>query len=466
MAGVAGGSSAINWVSPLVLPRAPRIDANRSFWALELPEVNQPLRASTDSDIVIIGGGLTGLSAAYYLRQRLPGRRVIVLEAKRCGNGASGRNGAMLLTSTADRYLIAGDDAAMDRRIHEMTVANIDRLRELALATGIDPHLDLGGALHTELGGAEGAGADVGQSAVREATATAARLRDSGIPAEYWDQERTASAIGTRFYSGAIFNPLAGQVHPGRLVAMWKRAAEQAGAEIFEDTAVVRVEEGAVHTLRTQTGIVVRAPVLLLATNAYGRRLGYLGAAAAGVWDYMACTVPLTPAQWDSLGWQSAAPYDDAQTETYYLGVTRDRRVHIGGGPVDYLFNDGTPDAHQQSARHQALHATLARLYPSLARIPFEFLWGGIVDMSLDSSPAIGRMGRHANIYYAIGYSGHGVNLTSVFGRISADLMTGREAEWAWLPYLGRLPPYLPNEPFRWLGIQARLAAVRWSESR
>jgi len=215
--------------------------------------------------------------------------------------------------------------------------------------------------------------------------------------------------------------------------------------------------------VRTPGGV-VRAPVLLLATNAYGRQLGYLGAAAAGVWDYMAATAPLTTRQLDSLGWRSRAPYDDSHTETYYLGVTRDHRVHIGGGPVDYLFNDGTPDDSLQLARHQALQTMLARLYPSLAEVPFEFRWGGIVDMSLDSSPAIGRMGRHDNIYYAIGYSGHGVNLTSVFGRISADLMSGLEGEWSWLPYLGRLPPCLPNEPFRWLGIKARLAAIRWSE--
>jgi glycine/D-amino acid oxidase-like deaminating enzyme len=453
---VAGGSAAINWLSPSVLPRAPHIDANHSLWAIELPAVNEPLRASTDADFVIIGGGLTGLSAAYYLRLRAPGRRVIVLEARRCGNGASGRNGAMLLTSTADRYLTASNDPAMDRRIHELTVANMNRLGELSLTTNIDPYIDLDGALHTELG----------QSSARDAMATAARLRDSGIPAEYWDRERTADAIGTRLYSGAIFNPLAGQVHPGRLVAMWKRAAQLAGAEIFENSAVLQVEEGAIHSVRIQSGLVVRAPVLLLATNAYGRQLGYLGAAAAGVWDYMAATAPLTTTQLDSLGWRSRAPYDDSHTETYYLGVTRDQRVHIGGGPVDYLFNDGTPDDSLQLARHQALHAMLARLYPSLAEVPFELRWGGIVDMSLDSSPAIGRMGRRDNIYYAIGYSGHGVNLTSVFGRISADLMTGLEGEWNWFPYLGRRPPYLPNEPFRWLGIKARLAAIRWSESR
>jgi gamma-glutamylputrescine oxidase len=70
-------------------------------------------------------------------------------------------------------------------------------------------------------------------------------------------------------------------------------------------------------------------------------------------------------------------------------------------------------------------------------------------------------MGRADNVYYAIGYSGHGVNLSSVFGRILADLIAGFGAQWAWLPYLNRTPPYLPNEPYRWLSIRARLAAIR-----
>ena len=454
-AGIATGGVTLNALMPRVFPPAHAIDRNHSYWSLALPDSNAPLATAIDADIVVIGGGLTGLSTACYLRQRLPGRRVVLLEAERCGNGASARNGAMLLTSTADRYLTAGSDPALDRRINELTVANIATLRGLSQTVGVDAEIDLTGALHVLLD-------DSGSEA---AAATADRLRDNGIPVEHWDRERTAAAIGTHIYPGALFNPAAGQVHPGRLVALWKRAAEAAGVEIYEHSTVTQIEEGRTHALQTSTGHRVRTATLVLATNAYGEQLGYLARAAAGVWDYVAITAPLSDAQVDALGWHSRAPYDDAHTETFYLGITRDNRVHIGGGPVDYVFNGGVPDVELQRRRHDSLQATLARLYPPLAGTGFEHRWAGLVDMSLDASPALGSMGKYGNIFYAIAFSGHGVNLTSVFGRVLADLISGHGDDWRWLPYLNQLPPYVPNEPLRWLGIRARLAAIRASES-
>ena len=93
-------------------------------------------------------------------------------------------------------------------------------------------------------------------------------------------------------------------------------------------------------------------------------------------------------------------------------------------------------------------------------KVEFETCWDGAVDCSLDLRASVGRMGRHHNIYYAIGYSGHGVNLTSVFGRVIADLVAGYDERWHWLPDLNRRLPYIPNEPLRWLGLRAVRAAV------
>ena len=450
-AGIAGGGLALNALAPTMLPESPGVDANRSFWARALPAANPALAASIDADVAVIGAGFTGLSAAYYVRQRFPGRRVVVLEALRCGNGASGRNGAMLLPSTADRYLQPSAEPALDQRIDALTIDNIGRLRALEAELALDAEIDTRGAVHALDSDAD----------LRQATTDARRLRDRGIPAEVWDREQTAAALGTRAYAGALYDPRAGQVHPGRLVALWKRAAESAGVEIYEGTPVAVVEEGAVHVLTTAHGDRVRAPVLVLATNAYGSRLGYLRSAAAPVWSYAAITAPLSEGELEAVGWRRGVPFDDSRTELFYLGLTRDRRIHIGGGKVDYAFNDGSPGRATAAERHDALRAMLGELYPSLAGVRFEAAWAGAVDMSLDASPSLGRLGAHRNIYYSIGYSGHGVNLTSVFGRVLADLIAGHEDEWRWLPYLDRLPPYVPNEPFRWLGIRARLAAIR-----
>jgi glycine/D-amino acid oxidase-like deaminating enzyme len=450
-AGVATGGVALNELAPTVFPPRQSVDPNRSYWSLSLPAANPPLPAAIEADVVIIGGGLTGLSTAYYLRERLPGRRIVLLEALRCGNGASARNGAMLLTSTADRYLALSADPELDRRIHALTVTNIGDLQRLAVTVGIDPEIDTGGALHVLRH----------PDAAADARAGAARLGAAGIPVEYWDRERTAEALGTTAYAAALFNPAAGQLHPGKLVALWKRAAEMAGVEIYENTHVTHIDEGATHVVHTAAGHRVRAPRIVLATNAYGVQLGYLARAAAGVWDYVAMTPPLAADVVDALGWRSRAPFDDDRTETYYLGVTRDNRLHIGGGPVDYLFNGAAPDLAAQLRRHTALQRALTALYPPLETVGFEHCWAGNVDMSFDASPAIGRLGAKRNLYYAIGFSGHGVNLTSIAGRILADLIAGRDEEWRWFPYLDRLPPYLPNEPWRWLAVHADLVAIR-----
>jgi len=450
-AGVVTGGVAINELAPIVAPERLHVDVNDSYWSRALPPANPPLRASINADVVIIGGGLTGLSTACYLRQLLPGKHVVLLEARRCGNGASARNGAMLLPSTADRYLQVSANPALDRRLHELTVENIATLRTLQATVGMDAEIETPGAVHVLRSAGD----------ARNAAADAARLTDSGIPVEHWSREQTAAAIGTDAYAGALFVPAAGQLHPGKLVALWKQAAQVAGAAIYEQTLVTHVAEGATHALTTASGNTVRAPVLVLATNAYSSGLGYLRRAAATVWDYVAITPPLTATQLTELAWKSRAPFDDDHTEVYYLGLTPDNRVHIGGGPVDYVFNGGTPAPGRSVERHRRLHAALVRLYPSLADVAFETGWAGAVDVSLDSSPAVGRMGRSGNVYYAIGYSGQGVNLTSVFGRVLAELIAGQEERWRWLPFLNRLPPYLPNEPFRWLGIRAECAVVR-----
>jgi gamma-glutamylputrescine oxidase len=138
----------------------------------------------------------------------------------------------------------------------------------------------------------------------------------------------------------------------------------------------------------------------------------------------------------------------------FYLGLTRDNRIHIGGGPSDYEFNNGLRQPAHTEQRGARLREELGRIYPQLATEQFETTWSGIVDYSLDQTPSVGQLPGNGNIYYAIGFSGHGVNLTSVFGRILADLVRAKDQDWTWLPYLNRLPLYTPNEPFRWVGVQ------------
>ena len=448
---VVAGAGAVNLVAPEIIPETPRFDRNHSYWSAALPALRPPLTSDLDADVVIIGGGFFGLSSAYYLRRRLPGLRVVLLEALACGNGASGRNGGMVLTTTDDRYLRPNDDPATDGRLYQLTAQNLAVLADLAKATGIDCELERRGALQVI-------------NAPSDAPARkdyVSKARDQGFPFEFWDAERTTASIGARGYAGAVFDPGGGQVHPGKLVAVWKAAALGAGVEIHENSPVLHVEEGAVHTLHLDGGRRVRTPRLVLATNAYSSKLGYLRRAVAPIFDNVCITAPLDDALFASAGWRDLIPFNDSRTEVFYAGRTRDNRIHFGGGPVDYQFNNGLAQPQAIASRYAGVHREFAKRFPALAEVPFQSCWNGLVDMSLDSSPALGRLGRHRNVYYGIGFSGHGVNLTSVFGRVIADIIAGDAAAWSWLPFLDRLPPYVPNEPFRWLGVETALAVLR-----
>lgn len=441
----AGGTAAVvNAVAPFVMPEAPRFEVNHSYWSLALPPPNPPPVRDLHADVIVIGGGFTGLSAAYYLRQSLPKAEVVVLEAARCGNGASARNGAMLLTSTEDTYLETGGDPAVRRRLYALTCDNIDRIRRLCVDTGIDCELDRQGALQVAYT----------ESDAQQMPAIAADLRAAGLPIEAWTGTEVAEVLGTRAYPAGLYDPNSGQVHPGKLVALWKRAAERSGVRIHENSPVTAVDEGPRIRLALAGGTTASAPIVILATNAYTSKLGYLRNAVAPIVNHVAITRPLTPAELLAVGWTRRIPFNDSRINVVYAGLTRDDRVHIGGGVEEYEFNDGLAKPDDQGRAAAFLRRELTRLYPSLASVPFDRTWYGFVDMSLDASSSVGRTGRHGNLLYAIGFSGQGVNWTSVLGRVLSDIAAERDAQWDWLPYLDRRLLYIPNEPFRWVGVE------------
>jgi gamma-glutamylputrescine oxidase len=411
------------------------------------PPHNPPLTTDLDVDVAVIGGGYTGLSAAYHIRMAAPNKRVAVLEARGVGNGASGRNGGMLLPNVANEYLHLVSPPDIHKRVYDLTVQSMKSLVALAAASRIEGAVEPVGALQTFETQEE---ADSG----REYTE---RVRGLGIPVKYLDRGQTAEVIGTRAYTASVYEPNAGHVHPIKLVHVLKLAAEGAGAKIYEDSPVLKVEEGPMHRLHMAGGQTVKARSLVLATNAFTSKLGYFRNAIAPVYNYVAATGPLSDAELASIGWRSRMPFNDSRTLVYYLGLTPDNRIHIGGGSAAYVWNDGVAGRPDPKAV-DLLRKELARLYPALQGIEFETSWNGMVDMTLDWAPLVGVTGKQQNIYYGLGYCGHGVNLTFLFGRIIADLEDGRKEPWRQFSFVNRKPPYVPNEPFRWIGIQAETA--------
>ncbi|MGD0506409.1 MAG: FAD-dependent oxidoreductase [Terriglobales bacterium] len=448
------GTVGLNQISPRIWREPLEFEPNRSYWARSQQLQNPPLTEDIAVDVAVLGGGFTGLSAAYYIRSISPHKHVAVLEAKGCGNGASGRNGAMVLTMTEDRYMHFSSAPAVDKKIYDLTAENIGTLSKLSAATGIDCELDINGALQVL----------VTSDDIRAAKAYVQEARSLGMPVEFWDKQRLVSAIGTEVYEGGFFDPNGGHIHPMKLVHVFKAAAENAGAEIYENTTVASVEEGREHLLHTTGGHTIRAKSLVLATNAFTSRLGFFRNSFVPVHEYVAVTQPLSERQLVEIGWRTRVPFNDSRTEVFYLGLTRDNRIHIGGGSPSYFFNSGVGEDSNAASHFSQLQRELVRIYPKMSGVRFELGWDGMVDWSMDESPSVGCTGKHRNIFYGLGYSGHGVNLTSIFGRIIADLEAGRGQCWKQFPFLNARLDYVPNEPFRWLGAQTGLAWYRLTE--
>jgi gamma-glutamylputrescine oxidase len=456
--GAAGAAStvALNAMTPSLWPERMAFEANHSHWAQALAPPGPALQEDLQVDVAVIGGGFTGLSAAYYCKLADPRSCVVLLEARQCGNGASGRNGAMLLTMTADRFMEWSGDPALDKRLYDLTLDNIQRLKSLSAATGMDADIEQSGALQVCNTKEQ---AEQGRAFIEKA-------RGAGFPFEFWERSRVAEAIGTQVYPGGLYDPGSGQLHPGKLVQVFRAAAARIAVEIYEMTPVIHGETGEPVRLVTESGRTVQAKKVILATNAFTSKLGFLRRAVTPIFEYVGMLGPLSDARLAELGWHTRIPFNDSRTEVYYLGVTRDNRLHIGGGPPSYVFNNGVREAPGADRHFARLREELARIYPQLQAEPFETRWCGIVDYSMDQTPAVGHLPGHQNVYYAMGFSGHGVNLTSVFGRILADLLQGQSAQWKWLPYLERLPLYTPNEPFRWLGAQLAMEYYRLTDPK
>jgi gamma-glutamylputrescine oxidase len=452
--GVLFGAAGLNQISPWIWRDRLEFEPNHSYWARSSAPRNPRLAKDLDVDVAIVGGGFTGLASAYYLRALSAQKSVAVLEAQGCGSGASGRNGAMVLTMTADRFMNFSSAPAMDRRIYDLTVDNIRRLAALSLATGIDCELETNGALQV-LGSAQ---------EIKAAQAYVRQAQSLGMPVEFWDARQVAAAIGTSVYEGGFFDPRCGNVHPMKLVRVLKAAAMGAGAAVYEDTVVESIEEGAQHVLHTRDGRTVRAKSLVLAGNAFTSRLGFFRNSILPLRECIGMTWPFSEQELADIGWRRRVPFNDDRTQVYYLGLTSDRRIHIGGGAPQYSFNGAGGNADAERLQVARLQRELGRIYPRLAGLEFETSWSGVIDWSLDASPSVGVTGRHRNIFYGLGYSGHGVNLTSVFGRIIADLEAGRGAAWSQYPFVNSRLDYVPNEPFRWLAAESGLAWYRLTE--
>lgn len=419
------------------------LDSNRSVWTQEtdVSRPNPPLSSRATADIAIIGGGLTGVSAAWHLSQRVPGRSVILLEASVLGNGASGRSGGQVLHWING---VTSDDPDQLRRVHGATHLGIDLAESLASRYAPAGTFRRSGTLevYTDARRAEAAHARV------------ERLSRAGLPARFVG----ADVLRMQGVHGAVLDPDAGRLNGFALLQAMRTALVEQGVVVHEHTPVLRVREGQTIVLTTPGGE-VHARAVVLATNAYTPALGYFRHEILPLHSHVIATEPLSDERWATLGWNAWGGFtDDLDRIAYASRTTAGRLLFGGGGNPAYSYRFGGDPVFPAQPEHAAwafLRRAMLRYFPALADVEIAARWSGTLAITLDRVCTIGVRGDHRNVYFALGYSGHGIALALLAGRVLADLHEGNHEAWRDLPFYQRKLMPLPPEPLRWIGYQA-----------
>ncbi len=366
-----------------------------------------PLEGTIRADVCVIGAGLTGVSAALNLAER--GFSVAVLEASKVGWAASGRNGGQM---------IGGFACGMDTFAKTMSPSDVKLMWELGretldIVTGrierhrIDCELTLG-----YLTAADKPRQLDELRVWRDQTA-----RDFGYDRfSIVEQDAMHGFVDSARYAGGLHDPDSGHLHPLNYTLGLARAACEAGAHIHEDSCVTDIRShGDGHRIATTHGV-VEAKFVVLACNTFvGSVAPALARKIMPVGTYVVATEPLGEARAKSLMPANAAMCDSRFVLDYFRR-SKDHRL-LWGGKVSYSTLEPRDLA-------QAMRQDMLKTFPQLADVNIDYAWGGMVDITMNRAPHFGRIS--PTVYFAQGFSGHGVNTTGLAGKLIAEAIDGQ----------------------------------------
>lgn len=374
------------------------------------PPADAPLQGAVSADVCVVGGGYAGLSAALELAER--GYSVTLLEAQRVGWGASGRNGGQVIAGyghsgedTLEAQLGAGDA----RRAWDISIEGLQLLRQRIERHGIACDYTPG---YLSL-------------AVNARRGRALQQRVEHMARHYGHEQQWIApqhigqwVASARFHCGA-YDPASGHLHPLKYALGLAAAARAAGVRLYEHSAALRLEPGPSPQVQTQQGSVA-CRFVVLAGNAWLQAFGpalapQLARRILPVLSYIIATAPMERERADTLIRQRAAA-SDTNHELDYFRVTADHRLLFGGG-----------DSHRAAPLPRVaaqMRQLMLAVFPQLADLPVAHVWGGQVDVSMNQAPDFGRIGH--NVYYLQGFSGHGLALAGIAGKLVAEAVAGQ----------------------------------------
>jgi glycine/D-amino acid oxidase-like deaminating enzyme len=411
------------------------------------------------ADVVIVGAGFTGLWTAIELTDRDPSLEVVVLEAETVGHGASGRNGGFI-----DPSLTHGLHNGLTHFPGEIDdlirLGNDNYAQILAFVRehGIDAHLHSVGAT------------DVATEPwqVKELAEAVEVYERAGERVELLDTEQVRKRVDSPTYLAGLHRPEAGgTVDPGALVRGLARVARERGVTIHERSAVTSIVEDGPGVLARTVGGQVRAPHVVLATNAYSHEvLPRTGRWFIPIYDHVLVTRPLTPEQLGRIRWEGREGLADAGNQFHYYRLTPDERILWGGYDAIYRFGSPVgPRYDHRRATYDLLARHFRRTFPQLDDLPFERWWGGPIATTTRFTVTFGEeLG--GRVVWALGYTGLGVAASRFAAQVVADKLLDPISPRLELRFVASKPVPFPPEPLRWVGVSLTRRAIAKADRR
>jgi len=433
-----------------------------SFWWDTLPAalkepVGQPLQADKDVDVVIVGGGYTGLWTAYYLKSTAPELRICVLEAREAGFGASGRNGgwASALFPASLESLAKSHNRESAVRMKRTMFETVREIGSVAHVHDWDIDWEYGGSI------------GVARSPLQwvRAQDEIAHLRSWGFGEDDYallNAEETSEHIQAQDAIGAVFTPHCAAINPAKLVRHLAHHVHSMGVEICEQTRALEMTSGHV---RTDHGV-VRAPITVRATEGYTAQLPGLKRAIVPVYSLMLATEALPSNLWNEIGLRSRETFYDGRNLIIYGQRTADGRLAFGGRGAPYHFGSRVKAEFDRDPKvHQALREVLVDFFPAVADVPITHTWGGPLGIARDWWASAG-FDPKSGLAWAGGYVGDGVGTSNLAGRTLRDLILRRETDLTTLPWVNHHSRPWEPEPLRWLGTNMGLQVMTYADAK
>jgi glycine/D-amino acid oxidase-like deaminating enzyme len=431
------------------------------YWLEEAGEVESaaPLEADIETDVVIAGGGYTGMWTAWHLTELEPEARVVLLEAdERCGRGPSGRNGGFCNTMWADLPNMRGRWGTRPAlAVARAAVGAVSGIEEFCETEGVDAWFRRGGYLKVSTAAAHD------ETSV-EAVRACHELGEVGAARELTPEEVGARCASPAFRGGVLF-PDAATVQPARLALGLRRRLLDRGVEIHESSALrVLRRRHSSHVEARASGGRVRAgrAVLALGGAAKGLRRPLRGRLSIAS-SHIVLTEPV-PELLEEIGWTGGECITDSRALVDYFRTTPDGRIAFGwgGGRIALGARLGgraelDPDVAAGTAEH------LLAIFPALVGRQITHAWGGPIDAAPTHLPLVMPL-RGGRAFVAAGYTGNGVGPSHMVGRALASLALDRRDDSSRLAFIDPSPPRVPPEPFHWLGGEAIRAGIAAKE--